>query len=179
MTGHAVGYNIESAVKEAANNMINTINSIEAPTVNYSPKSSSSSGSKSGSGGKGGSGSGSKDKYTADIDKYKLLSDAVENVKDKIDELNDAYDATENIDEQIALKNVLISLYKDEQDALTKLNIGSQTALVNGKEQFVDQPPRIDAQTGRTLVPLRFIAQTLGNTVLWDGKRRKITILKK
>ena len=60
-----------------------------------------------------------------------------------------------------------------------RLAIGSQTALVNGKEQFVDQPPRIDAQTGRTLVPLRFIAQTLGNTVLWDGKRRKITILKK
>lgn len=52
-------------------------------------------------------------------------------------------------------------------------------ALVNGKEQFVDQPPMVDAQTGRTLVPLRFIAQTLGNTVLWDGKRRKITILKK
>ena len=78
-----------------------------------------SSGSK---GSKGGSGSGSKDKYTADIDKYKELSDAVENVKDKIDELNDAYDATDNIDEQISLKNVLIGLYKDEQDALEKLN---------------------------------------------------------
>lgn len=83
-------------------------------TPNSKTPSSGSKGSKGGSG--------SKDKYTADIDKYKELSDAVENVKDKIDELNDAYDATDNIDEQISLKNVLIGLYKDEQDALTKLN---------------------------------------------------------
>lgn len=72
-------------------------------------------------------------------------------------------------------RGIIISRDKHE----IRLTIGNQTALVDGKEQFVDQPPMIDTTTGRTLVPLRFIAQTLGNTVLWDGKRRKITILKK
>lgn len=169
MTGHAVGYNIESAVKEAANNMINTINSIEVPTVNYSPKSSSSSGSKSGSGG-GGSGSGSKDKYTADIDKYKLLSDAVENVKDKIDELNDAYDATENIDEQIALKNVLISLYKDEQDALTKLNNARDKEITSNVAQLRQKGFKIDydAKTDNLVIKNREYLNKLSQSTIKD-----------
>ena len=113
-----------------------------------------SSGSK---GSKGGSGSGSKDKYTADIDKYKELSDAVENVKDKIDELNDAYDATDNIDEQISLKNVLIGLYKDEQDALEKLNkardkeISDNVAKLRKKGFKIDY----DAQTDTLVIKNR------------------------
>lgn len=60
-----------------------------------------------------------------------------------------------------------------------QLTIGSQVALVNGDKRLMDQAPVIDQKSGRTLVPLRFVAQTLGNTVLWDGRRRKITILKK
>lgn len=60
-----------------------------------------------------------------------------------------------------------------------QLTIGSRTALVDGNKRLMEQAPVIDERTGRTLVPLRFVAQTLGNTVLWDGKRRKITILKK
>lgn len=170
MTGHAVGYNIESAVKEAANNMINTINSIEAPTVNYSPKSSSSSGSKSGSGGKGGSGSGSSEKYTADIDKYKELSDAVENVKDKIDELNDAYDATDNIDEQISLKNVLIGLYKDEQDALTKLNNARDKEIASNVAQLRQKGFKIDydAKTDNLIIHNREYLNKLSQSTIKD-----------
>lgn len=60
-----------------------------------------------------------------------------------------------------------------------QLTIGSQTALVDGNKRLMDQAPIIDQRTGRTLVPLRFVAQTLGNPVLWDGKRKKITILKR
>lgn len=59
-----------------------------------------------------------------------------------------------------------------------QLTIGSQTALVDGGKRLMEQAPILDERTGRTLVPLRFIAQTMGNTVLWDGKRRKITVLK-
>lgn len=42
----------------------------------------------------------------------------------------------------------------------------------------MEQAPILDERTGRTLVPLRFIAETMGHAVLWDGKRKKITILK-
>lgn len=60
-----------------------------------------------------------------------------------------------------------------------QLTIGQQTAVVDGDKRLMDQSPVIDQRTGRALVPLRFVAQTLGNPVLWDGKRRKITILKR
>lgn len=126
-----------------------------------------SSGSK---GSKGGSGSGSKDKYTADIDKYKELSDAVENVKDKIDELNDAYDATDNIDEQISLKNVLIGLYKDEQDALEKLNkardkeISDNVAKLRKKGFKIDY----DAQTDTLVIKNREYLNKLSQGTIRD-----------
>ncbi len=57
--------------------------------------------------------------------------------------------------------------------------IGDRMALVDGVAMLTEQAPVIDERTDRTLVPLRFVAETLGNTVLWDGKKRKITILKK
>ena len=60
-----------------------------------------------------------------------------------------------------------------------QLTIGDQVALVNGDKRLMDQAPVIDQRSGRTLIPLRFVAETLGHTVLWDGRRRKITILKK
>ena len=128
----------------------------------------SKGGSKSGSGGKGGSGS--KDKYTADIDKYKLLSDAVENVKDKIDELNDAYDATENIDEQIALKNVLIGLYKDEQDALTKLNNARDKEIASNVAQLRQKGFKIDydAKTDTLVIKNREYLNKLSQSTIKD-----------
>ena len=139
---------------------------ITMPKTNYSPKGSGSSGS----GSKGGSGSGSKDKYTADIDKYKLLSDAVENVKDKIDELNDAYDATENIDEQIALKNVLISLYKGEQDALTKLNNARDKEITSNVAQLRQKGFKIDydAKTDTLVIKNREYLNKLSQGTIRD-----------
>lgn len=59
-----------------------------------------------------------------------------------------------------------------------ELSIGNQTALVDGGKRLMEQAPILDERTGRTLVPLRFIAETLGHAVLWDGERRKIIILK-
>lgn len=85
------------------------------PSANYTGGAKSS-----GSGSKGSSSS--KDPYVADIDKYKELSDAVDEVETKIKHLNQVYDHTDSISGQIALKDELIGLYKEEQDALTALN---------------------------------------------------------
>lgn len=65
-----------------------------------------------------------------------------------------------------------------ETDKRIVLTIGVDTAMVDGKAVKLEQPPIIDARTGRALIPLRFIAKELGCVVLWDGTRRKITILK-
>lgn len=122
------------------------------------------------SGSKGSKGSGSKDKYTADIDKYKELSDAVENVKDKINELNDAYDATDNIDEQISLKNVLIGLYKDEQDALEKLNKARDKEISDNVAQLRQKGFKIDydAQTDTLVIKNREYLNKLSQSTIKD-----------
>lgn len=48
------------------------------------------------------------------------------------------------------------------------LTIGSTTALVDGREVTLDVAPRIEQ--GRTLVPIRFIAEALGHRVDWEPK---------
>jgi hypothetical protein len=57
------------------------------------------------------------------------------------------------------------------------LTIGSTTALINGTATAIDIPAVI--QDSRTFVPLRFISETLGAKVDWDGKTRQITVTKK
>jgi len=54
------------------------------------------------------------------------------------------------------------------------LTIGSTYPTVNGQVVAIDQPGVI--VDGRTLVPLRFVGESLGVTVNWDGPTRTVTI---
>lgn len=54
------------------------------------------------------------------------------------------------------------------------LTIGSTQATVNGQSQILDVAPFIVGS--RTLVPLRFIAQSLGATVDWNDSTSTVTI---
>ncbi|MFJ7183168.1 copper amine oxidase N-terminal domain-containing protein [Lysinibacillus xylanilyticus] len=47
--------------------------------------------------------------------------------------------------------------------------------FVNTKEVVLDQKPII--KNGRTLVPLRFVSEYLGNVVKWDSKKKVVTIV--
>jgi hypothetical protein len=60
-------------------------------------------------------------------------------------------------------KNVLIELW-----------IGKMTAFVDGKPITLDVSPQI--KNGRTVVPLRFIAESIQATVNYDPKDEKIVI---
>jgi len=55
------------------------------------------------------------------------------------------------------------------------LQIGNPRYTVNGEEKILDSPPVI--REGRTLLPIRAIAEALGAEVLWDPKEKKVTIL--
>lgn len=55
-----------------------------------------------------------------------------------------------------------------------QLTIGSDIALVNGAEVKLDVPAQII--DGRTLVPLRFVSETLGARVAWDDATQTINI---
>ena len=52
--------------------------------------------------------------------------------------------------------------------------IGNSTAIVNGKQITMDVPPKIT--DGRTFVPLRFITEALGSSVIWENQTKRIII---
>ncbi|MHB8107441.1 MAG: stalk domain-containing protein [Candidatus Cryosericum sp.] len=58
--------------------------------------------------------------------------------------------------------------------ALVVLHIGDRTAQVNGKATTLEAAPRIIS--GRTFVPLRFVAEAFGATVTWNASARTATI---
>lgn len=60
-------------------------------------------------------------------------------------------------------------------DKTASVTIDSVVASANGKETTLDTPPII--QNNRTLVPLRFISESLGADVDWDDKKREVTIV--
>ncbi|HRT37203.1 MAG TPA: copper amine oxidase N-terminal domain-containing protein [Caldisericia bacterium] len=55
-----------------------------------------------------------------------------------------------------------------------KLQIGNKTMWVNDNEIEIDVPPQI--VEGRTLLPIRWVAEPLGAEVGWDGDEKKVTV---
>ena len=66
-----------------------------------------------------------------------------------------------------------VSIYLDKNEI--HLWIGSKIAKVNGKSRETDVSPYI-SDSGRTMLPLRFIAENLDCEVDWDGLTKKVTI---
>ena len=60
---------------------------------------------------------------------------------------------------------------------LIKLKIGSKVMVVNGEQKTIDAEPYIKA--GRTMVPLRVIAETLGVVPVWNNATKEITMERK
>lgn len=59
-------------------------------------------------------------------------------------------------------------------DTKITLTVGQKTAVVNGKPVTLDTAPKV--ADGTTLVPLRFISQSLGAKVSWDQENRTAAI---
>ncbi len=56
------------------------------------------------------------------------------------------------------------------------LEIGSKRVLVDGEERYIDVSPYLDSKTNRTMVPIRFISETMGADVEWYLEDRTVTI---
>jgi hypothetical protein len=74
-----------------------------------------------------------------------------------------------------------VSWFQDSQKAIYELagikveiTIGSVIATVNGKEIKLDVAPKITS--GRTFVPIRFVSEALGASVIWEASTKKILI---
>lgn len=55
-----------------------------------------------------------------------------------------------------------------------KFNIGSTSCTVNGQPQAMDTAPVI--KSGRTLLPIRYVAMPLGAVVGWDQEQQKVSV---
>ncbi|WP_243138072.1 tetratricopeptide repeat protein [Heliorestis acidaminivorans] len=56
-----------------------------------------------------------------------------------------------------------------KESRVVQLAVGSTTVSVNGESRQIDVPAQIDAQSGRLLIPLRFVAEGLGAKVNYDA----------
>lgn len=65
-------------------------------------------------------------------------------------------------------------LVEDADVQKVELQVGNRQNMVNGKSQIGDVAPMI--LDGRTMVPIRFISETLGAKVDWDGAASTVTI---
>lgn len=54
------------------------------------------------------------------------------------------------------------------------LTIGSDTAIVNGHEKQLDVAPQI--VNGRTIIPIRFVGESSGEKVTWNGDTETVSI---
>lgn len=61
-------------------------------------------------------------------------------------------------------------------DVTIVITIGAETALVNDKEVKLDSPAFIE--NDRTYTPIRFISESLGATVNWNGATEQVVITK-
>lgn len=56
------------------------------------------------------------------------------------------------------------------------LKIDSPTATVNGYTVYLDAPAQIVKATGRTVVPLRFVSDSLGSDISWNPTNKSVTV---
>lgn len=82
--------------------------------------------------------------------------------------VGDAFGAS--IDYNAQKKEITISFW----EKIIMLTIGSDKAVINGNEVQVKPPPQI--VSGKTMVPLRFIAEAFGAQVEYEASSKTITI---
>jgi len=76
---------------------------------------------------------------------------------------------TNNANPGHLLQNPVISGKK-----VIRLNLGQKSYSVNGQNLTMDTAPV--SREGRTMLPIKYVTDSLGATLAWDGSTRKVTI---
>lgn len=63
-----------------------------------------------------------------------------------------------------------------KQNINISLTLDKKSAVINGKTISLDTPPKLIG--GHTMVPLRFVSESLGAEVKWDGNSQTVFIMK-
>lgn len=80
----------------------------------------------------------------------------------------------EELGASISWNEALKEVTGDLNGKVIKLKIGSKTAYINGVAMALDVPAQII--NSRTVVPIRFVAESLGIRVMWDDGKRTVSI---
>jgi N-acetylmuramoyl-L-alanine amidase len=80
----------------------------------------------------------------------------------------------ENLGLQVAWEAKTRQVTVRGSECLINLWVGQSRAVVDGREVPIDTVPVI--YQGRTMVPLRFVAETFGLAVHWDGSTRTVAL---
>jgi hypothetical protein len=59
-----------------------------------------------------------------------------------------------------------------------QLTIGKTIVIVNGEAKTIDAAPFIDKTSGRTLIPIRIIMESIDGKIDYEAKTRKVTLTK-
>ena len=68
--------------------------------------------------------------------------------------------------------NATVTIFKG--DRIAQMTIGSNVLVVNGVQLTMDAVPEI--QSGRTMLPVRWMAQALGASIEWDAETQQVTV---
>lgn len=82
----------------------------------------------------------------------------------------------ENDDEHIIWDGVKRSVTIKKDSKTIYLEVGNKTASVDGKDITLDVEPMVYAKNNRTYIPARFVAESLGKKVIWDGSTTSVLI---
>lgn len=104
-----------------------------------------------------------------DDDVYEMLGELLE-LQGELDE------ALENYEKAAALNPNDPNIFDQISKTYQKLNKEGVKVFVNGKKPTFDVQPQI--KEGRTLVPFRALAESLGAQVSWDGTKRQVTVVR-
>lgn len=104
-----------------------------------------------------------------DDDVYEMLGELLE-LQGELDE------ALENYEKAAALNPNDPNIFDQISKTYQNLNKEGVKVFVNGKKPTFDVQPQI--KEGRTLVPFRALAESLGAQVSWDGTKRQVTVVR-
>ncbi len=80
----------------------------------------------------------------------------------------------EKLGAKIEWDDVTQTVTGTKEDTVIKLTIGNTVATVNGTEKTLDAIPLLN--NGRTMIPLRFVAESLGCKVIWNEENNLVII---
>lgn len=111
---------------------------------------------------------------TVETDKEK--AELLETTADLLDEAGELDEAITTQEEAVQEDLTNVDRYKKLAKFMEKKGNKEIKAFVNGKHPVFDVPPVI--KSGRTLVPIRAISQSLGATVTWNQEDQTAIIVK-